>query len=447
MAVKFYLFPRPDKRGECPIRVSISIRGTRLISTAGFSIAPGKWNQPDKYSKELASVKKGHNNADGVASNIINARLKKIDSHFASYEIGLDHKPSIEELADQLAAIKGKTRKGADTETSGLSPVLVAFDEFIKEESRNNQWTDGTMQCWHAFRGHLEKQEFARFTDINEAGMARFIDYLRLQKGMGENTVQKHYGNLMWFLNWCVRKGYCKDDTVHRYKPKFKIVDKPVIFLTRDELLTLYRYNVPANGTLVELKNQAGESYKKRVEDASALEKTRDLFCFCAFTSLRYSDMAKLKKTDRVGDTIIVTTKKTSDALRIELNDYSAAILDKYQDRDFPGGLALPVISNQKMNDYIKDLGELCGFTTPIPRTVFRAGKRVDETRPKWELLGTHAGRRTFICFALSAGIPPQVVMKWTGHSDYKAMRPYIDIAESTRADAMKKFNLLEEKK
>ena len=48
--------------------------------------------------------------------------------------------------------------------------------------------------------------------------------------------------------------------------------------------------------------------------------------------------------------------------------------------------------------------------------------------------------RRTFICFALSSGIPPQVVMKWTGHSDYKAMKPYIDIAEKTKANAMALF-------
>jgi len=49
----------------------------------------------------------------------------------------------------------------------------------------------------------------------------------------------------------------------------------------------------------------------------------------------------------------------------------------------------------------------------------------------------THAGRRSFICFALATGIPPQVVMKWTGHSDYKSMKPYIDIALRTKADAM----------
>ena len=64
----------------------------------------------------------------------------------------------------------------------------------------------------------------------------------------------------------------------------------------------------------------------------------------------------------------------------------------------------------------------------------------MEETSPKSDLIGAHATRRTFICFALSSGIPPQVVMKWTGHSDYQAMKPYIEIAEKTKADAMKTF-------
>ena len=57
-------------------------------------------------------------------------------------------------------------------------------------------------------------------------------------------------------------------------------------------------------------------------------------------------------------------------------------------------------------------------------------------------MIGPNAGHRTFICFALASGIPPQVVMKWTGRSDYQAMKPYIEIAEKTKADAdaMKTF-------
>lgn len=184
-----------------------------------------------------------------------------------------------------------------------------------------------------------------------------------------------------------------------------------------------------------------GNEYEKTVHEAGALAKTRDLFCFCAFTSLRYSDMAKVRRNDIDGNMLYVTTQKTNDRLPIDLNSFALAILEKYKDQAFSGDLALPVISNQKMNKYLKDLCELCEIKEPITVVCYRAGQKVEETYPKWALIGTHAGRRTFICFALASGIPPQVVMKWTGHSDYKAMRPYIDIAEKTKAAAMSLFD------
>jgi hypothetical protein len=58
-------------------------------------------------------------------------------------------------------------------------------------------------------------------------------------------------------------------------------------------------------------------------------------------------------------------------------------------------------------------------------------------------ILCTHTGRRTFIVNALSLGIPPNIVMKWTGHSDYKAMKPYIDVVDEIKAESMKKFDSL----
>ena len=93
------------------------------------------------------------------------------------------------------------------------------------------------------------------------------------------------------------------------------------------------------------------------------------------------------------------------------------------------------------MNDYLKELGALCGIDQPQTIVYFKGNQRIEEVHPKYELLGTHAGRRTFICNALSFGIPTQVVMKWTGHSDYKAMKPYIDIADDIKAKAMNKFD------
>ena len=89
----------------------------------------------------------------------------------------------------------------------------------------------------------------------------------------------------------------------------------------------------------------------------------------------------------------------------------------------------------------LKELGELAEINEPIRETYYKGNERIDEVTPKYALLSTHAGRRTFICNALALGIPAQVVMKWTGHSDYKAMKPYIDIADDIKANAMNKFN------
>ena len=80
----------------------------------------------------------------------------------------------------------------------------------------------------------------------------------------------------------------------------------------------------------------------------------------------------------------------------------------------------------------------------PIRLTNYKGNQRIDEVRPKYELIGTHTGRRTFIVNALSRGIAPNVVMKWTGHSDYKAMKPYIDIVDSIKASEMAKMNFLD---
>jgi integrase len=90
-----------------------------------------------------------------------------------------------------------------------------------------------------------------------------------------------------------------------------------------------------------------------------ALERVRDVFLFCCFTGLRYSDVAKLKRSDVKKGFIKVVTQKTVDGLIIELNKYSQAILDKYKEIKFPKDKALPVISNEKSDEHLKRLGQV----------------------------------------------------------------------------------------
>ena len=93
------------------------------------------------------------------------------------------------------------------------------------------------------------------------------------------------------------------------------------------------------------------------------------------------------------------------------------------------------------MNERMKELFKAAGFTERLTDVSFSGGERIEETYEKWEKIGTHVGRKSFICNALALGVPVNIVMKWTGHSDYKAMKPYIDVADTIKAKYMKKFN------
>ncbi len=438
MPVNYYLDKRPNKKDEYPIRISVVVNGTRVLSTTGFSVTLSSWNDKTKR------VKPHQTNSKKQTSAQINKYLIGIEALILDFENTCKARPSQEKLKELISSYNPNADIEEEEEVvrEKRRPSAVAyFDEFFDEERILSQWTYGTIQQWHAFRKHLVATAKGASLDFfNDDGINAFLRRLRVKSKMQENSVQKHYLNLRWFLKWTIRKGYASEREIGKIQPKFKLVQKPVIFLTKDELLRLYRYEVPANGTKVILHDYLGEEYEKVVHDAAAMAKTRDLFCFCAFTSLRYSDMASLKHANISGDMMYVTTQKTHDRLPINLNSFAKEILDKYSDCRFPDGLALPVISNQRMNLYLKDLCELCEINEPITEVCYRAGQREEVTYPKYSLIGTHAGRRTFICFALSSGIPPQVVMKWTGHSDYKAMRPYIEIAETIKAEQMALF-------
>lgn len=418
MAVNFYLEKRTDKKGDSPIRVSIMIKGQRFVTSTGYSIAQNRWDS----SKQ--EVKRGYSNSNGITYTVINSRLHRINSFFAEYENKVLLSDDINiDLRTVYAQNFGRLAK-SETESKAIFDYI---DEFTEEMGTANDWSKATFAKFTTFKNHLNgfKPDIT-FSDFTSNGLLNYVNYLREIKvgdeiGMRNSTIVKQIGLLKWFLRWATNKGYNTERAFEAFTPKLKNTDKKVIFLDWDELMTVYNFPIP--------------------ESKRYLERVRDVFCFCCFTSLRYSDVANLKRSDIGGDYIQITTIKTADSITIELNDYSKAILEKYDGVEYPYNAALPVISNQRMNEYLKELGKLCGINTPITITYYKGNKRIDEVYKKYELLGTHAGRRTFICNALTMGIPPQVVMKWTGHSDYKAMKPYIDIADAAKADAMKLFN------
>lgn len=404
-----------------PIRMRVIYNHKRIEFTTGYRIDAAKWDE-DKQR-----VKNGCTNKLKQSSAEINADLLKyyadIQDIFKEFEVN-EKIPTPEHLK---IAFNNKQKKDMPVEQEVEATVISfmnKFDEFVRESGVQNNWTDATYEKFASTKKHLEDfDKELTFEALTENKLTEYVNFLRETKNLRNSTIGKQVGFLKWFLRWSKKKGYNTNIAFETFKPKLKTTQKKVIFLTWAELTKLREYQIPV------LKKY--------------LERVRDVFLFQCFTGLRYSDVFNLKRSDIKDNHIEITTVKTADSLIIELNKHSKSILDKYKDIPFENDKVLPVITNQKMNEFLKELGELAEINEPIREVYYKGNLRIDETTPKYALLGTHAGRRTFICNALSLGIPAQVVMKWTGHSDYKAMKPYIDIADDIRANAMDKFNQL----
>lgn len=403
-----------------PIRMRVNFASKRIEFTTGYRIDAAKWDT-DKQR-----VRNGCTNRLKQSASEINASLlgyyTEVQEIFKKFEVE-EIMPTPEQIKEAFNALH-KPIEEVKPRKSTPNAFYKVFDEFVRDCGRQNDWTDSTYEKFAAVKNHLMNfRDGLTFDFFDEKGLNDYVAYLRDIKEMRNSTIGKQLSFLKWFLRWAFKKGVHQNNAYDSYKPKLKSTQKKIIFLTWEELNKLREFEIPAA--------------------KQALDRVRDVFLFQCFTGLRYSGVFNLRRSDIKGDHIEVTTVKTSDSLIIELNKHSKAILDKYKDVAFEDNKVLPVITNQKMNDYLKELAELAGIDEPVRQTYYRGNERIDEVTPKYALLGTHAGRRTFICNALALGIPPQVVMKWTGHSDYKAMKPYIDIADDIKANAMSKFNQL----
>lgn len=415
MEVRFYLHPKPDKSGENQILISLSSNGARFLTTTGYKIIADKWD------KAQQKVKRGATSASGIPYNIINAALDKTRVHFGSMD-DVARKFTKEELAEEYRSYRGLTPKPAkngdgESAQGGNGTVKSALLKFTTEQGRLNGWSDSTFKKFKTLENHLSayKSDMA-IGDIDDDALSGFVAYL-IKKGFNNNYIKKLAKILAWFLRWAQKKGYCGDMDLDCLSPRLKTPERHVIYLDWNELMTVYNFNVPA-----------AKNYIARV---------RDIFCFCCFTGLRFSDAQNLKRADVYEDKISISTIKTSERLEIPLGKHARAILDRYAGENFPNGKALPSISNQKANQYLKELCFTCGINRPITVVDFRGSQRIEAVKPKWELIGTHCGRRTFISNALALGVPVTTVMSITGHSDFQAMKPYIEIAERAKQEAI----------
>jgi integrase len=407
--------------GKPDAKLRYRIKWNRNKDIVAFNV--GYRVDVDKWSVETQRCK--NNTTHGkkkIAANIINKEIQKFeqiaDEVFISFE--KDNKnPSKEELRIRFNIKLGKI----DNSTNLGNTFFNIYDDFMIKTATLKSWSVGTKKRYSVLKNKLYLHN--RFFDIktlSEDDLINFVKYMFAEQ-LHNTTIARKITDLRTFLRWAKKNKFYEGDLHDTFNIKLKgteLINEP-IYLSWTELQHLYNIKIP--------------------ETKKHIERVRDVFCFCAFSSLRYSDVLNLTRSDIKDDYIIIVTQKTVEGIKIELNKYTRAILEKYKNVVFENDRALPVISNQKMNDYVKELGEFAGFNEQKKVVYFVNNDRKEIVMPKYALLSSHCGRRTFIVNSLYIGIPAEVVMSWTGHSDYDSMKPYIKIVDELKKKSMSKFD------
>lgn len=417
-SAKFFAYSRKDKSKGASIRMRLTLRGETPVDIAtGYVIDIDGWDEKAQH------VTLSNPQSEEINRMIDEWRsvISEVMARFELIEKRVPTRGEVKDLFNDLVGRKTPVKASLPDENKDLFEV---FDIFTQTMGEQNEWTHSTFEKFAALKRHLKEYcPTLSFPSLTETKMQGYVEYLT-QSGFRNTTIAKNLAFVRWFLRWASVKGYYNGKLHETFKPKLKGIDgnaKEIIYLTQAEIGLL-------------------ESHKF-LPTQSALERVRDVFLFCCFSGLRYSDVAKLRRSDIKGGIIHVVTQKTVDGLRIELNKHSKAILDKYKEEKFKDDLALPVISNVKMNAHLKTLGQVCGIDEPTRIVYFQGKKRIEEVYPKWALLTTHCARRTFVVTALQLGIPSEVIMRWTGHSRFEAMKPYVAIVDELKRNSMSRFD------
>ncbi len=409
----------PHKRDKAAEYANLMCRvkwnGSRSIVSlnVGYLINPDKWDSRTMYCEKRSVHGPLHLPAQRI-NNEINRFREAADKVFDNYA-RTDVWPTAEMVRRDLRAELG-------LESPQYARMAQAFDLFVRESSATQGWSLATVRKMATVKKHLsEFPPLSTFDGFTTANFTGYLEYLRNGLGHNDVTVHRQIGYLKWFCSWAHKKKYLLCDDYLSFTPKLKRPEKPVVFLTWPELMKVWAYDDP--------------------EGRKALNDARDLFLFSCFTSLRYSDVVALRWSQVKSDRIEVVQKKTAKAVTIALNKWSDEIILRHLDEDNGDDRVFPPMPNQVVNRYLKRIGEAVGLDELVTLTEYRGAERIDTTYKKFGLLTMHCGRRTFICNALQMGITPTEVMAWTGHSDYRAMKPYIAVSGNALARSMKKFD------
>ena len=393
-----------DKNGYAPIKANVAIDYKKKTITVG-KVKPRYWNK----SKPRVSIK--HPTDDGYNPETVNAYLDNFQREAKAYFDGckLHHiEVTLDIVSDYFKGHK-----------LNLNPVKkefwVAYDEYIKTMELTTATNTNRMQ--KSNKKKLEEFEAEtgykmNFDTINLVFFDRLSEYILITKGHKYNYLPAIIRRLKAFMTWSYKRNY---HTSIKYK-EFSAQEKEgsIIHLTYPELQQLTNFQFE------------NDKYRK----------VRDFYCFGCLIGARYSDLKRLTKDNLSEGKLKFTTQKTNIDIVIPVFPELQTIINRYPEL----GRLLPKISNQKANKYIKKACELAGINTPTEYKTFVKNTTVKEFKPKFELIGSHTARKTFVCLAHARGIDLKTIMDITGIQDQQTLKRYLDVSIDTKMDNLTKM-------
>lgn len=250
------------------------------------------------------------------------------------------------------------------------------------------------------------------FETINPIFHDKFTLFMA-EEGIKNTSAGQTIQLVKGFMNWALSNELHNNLKFKKFS--VKNTHKDIIFLEQEELQKIKDLDLTGN---------------KLYSDV------RDLFLFGCQTGQRYSDISNIKWEDIKGDVWHLTTKKTKEIIKINLGSEAYNLLMKHSGEKTP----LPRIKIQNVVNLIKKICKLAQIDSKVTTISFVGSQRIEETKFKYELIGTHTARRTFVTFSLMQGMKPETIMKITGHSDYKMLAKYLKITDKEAAKEMKRI-------
>lgn len=403
MRARYYLINKlVDSEGAAPIYINIHHRSHRLRYYTGERIKPDDWS-PEKQRARTSYF--GHSSLNGLL-DVLAEEPKNIERY--ARIAGIDC--TVEYLKEKLSYNKVKS-----------IDFISVLDEFIKEESLRNSWSSGTVKKWQFFRNNLasfKKKYPLEFNTINDHFAKAFVIAM-VNQGWGNVIIKNHISMTIQFVRWASKKGY-HISTFYREIDVNIRTQKPetnVVYLTIEEVARVNQLTFNANET--------------------RFEKSRDVFLFSCLTGLRYSDLKKLRRSSIKYNYLIIISQNTGETIRVPLVDLAKTLLEKYKDS---GDInPVPVVSQQKYNEYLKVIGKRAKLNEEVAQIHYSGDERIESKIPKWQLLTTNVGRITFLRLAVFLDIPLETVSMITGNKS-DAVKTYYNIADNKKQTGMLKF-------